>query len=71
MCVPKMAIPCVGWLAYVKDPDGNIFGLMPERPGREIANRIRVANQFDTRKEKDGASGFCRTPRLVRFLPEL
>ena len=24
----KMAIPGVGWLAYVKDPNGNIFGLM-------------------------------------------
>ncbi len=23
----KMAIPHVGWVAYVKDPDGNIFGL--------------------------------------------
>ncbi|MBL8514633.1 MAG: VOC family protein, partial [Betaproteobacteria bacterium] len=28
MCVPKMAIPGVGWLAYAKDPDGNIFGMM-------------------------------------------
>ena len=27
-CVPKMAIPGVGWLAYAKDPDGNIFGMM-------------------------------------------
>lgn len=26
--VPKTAIPTVGWLAYVKDPDGNILGLM-------------------------------------------
>ena len=25
---PKMAIPSVGWLAYVKDTEGNIFGLM-------------------------------------------
>jgi uncharacterized protein len=25
--VPKMAIPTVGWLAYFKDPDGNIHGL--------------------------------------------
>jgi predicted enzyme related to lactoylglutathione lyase len=23
-----MAIPGIGWLAYVKDPDGNIFGMM-------------------------------------------
>jgi predicted enzyme related to lactoylglutathione lyase len=23
----KMAIPGVGWVAYAKDPDGNIFGL--------------------------------------------
>lgn len=27
-CVPKMAIPGIGWLAYFKDPDGNIFGMM-------------------------------------------
>ena len=25
--LPKMAIPGVGWVAYCKDPDGNIFGL--------------------------------------------
>lgn len=25
--LPKMAIPGVGWVAYAKDPDGNIFGL--------------------------------------------
>ena len=25
--VPKMAIPGVGWLAYFKDPDGNIHGM--------------------------------------------
>ena len=28
MAVPKMEIPGVGWLAYCKDPDGNIFGMM-------------------------------------------
>jgi predicted enzyme related to lactoylglutathione lyase len=28
LCVPKMAIAGVGWLAYVKDPDGNILGMM-------------------------------------------
>ena len=28
VAVPKMAVPGVGWLAYVKDPDGNIFGMM-------------------------------------------
>lgn len=32
MCVPKMAIPGVGWLAYAKDPDGNIFGMMQSDP---------------------------------------
>jgi predicted enzyme related to lactoylglutathione lyase len=25
---PKMAVPGVGWLAYIKDTEGNIFGLM-------------------------------------------
>lgn len=28
LAVPKMAVPGIGWLAYVKDPDGNIFGMM-------------------------------------------
>ncbi len=28
--VPKMAIPGVGWLAYFKDLDQNIFGVMQE-----------------------------------------
>jgi predicted enzyme related to lactoylglutathione lyase len=28
VCVPKMAVPGIGWLAYVKDPDGNMFGMM-------------------------------------------
>jgi predicted enzyme related to lactoylglutathione lyase len=30
VAVPKMAIPGVGWLAYGKDPEGNIFGMMQE-----------------------------------------
>jgi len=25
---PKMAVPGVGWMAYIKDTEGNIFGLM-------------------------------------------
>lgn len=28
--VPKNAIPGVGWLAYFKDPDGNIHGIMQD-----------------------------------------
>ena len=28
MAVPKMAVPGIGWLAYLRDPDGNIFGVM-------------------------------------------
>jgi predicted enzyme related to lactoylglutathione lyase len=28
IAVPKMPIKGVGWLAYCKDPEGNIFGLM-------------------------------------------
>jgi predicted enzyme related to lactoylglutathione lyase len=23
-----MAVPGVGWMAYFKDPDGNMFGMM-------------------------------------------
>ena len=30
--VPKMAIPSVGWLAYFKDLDQNIFGVMQNDP---------------------------------------
>ncbi len=32
IAVPKMAIPGVGWLAYVKDTEGNIFGIMQDDP---------------------------------------
>ena len=28
IALPKMAVPGVGWLAYCKDTEGNIFGLM-------------------------------------------
>ena len=28
IAVPKMPIPTVGWLAYCKDTEGNIFGMM-------------------------------------------
>jgi uncharacterized protein len=28
VALPKMPVPGVGWLAYLKDPDGNIFGVM-------------------------------------------
>ncbi len=30
--VPKMAIPTVGWVAYFKDPDQNIFGVWQPDP---------------------------------------
>jgi uncharacterized protein len=30
--VPKMAVPGVGWLAYCKDTEGNIFGTMQNDP---------------------------------------
>lgn len=33
IAVPRMAIPGVGWLAYGKDPDGNIFGMMQPDAG--------------------------------------
>jgi hypothetical protein len=28
ICVPKIAIPKIGWLAYAEDPAGNVFGIM-------------------------------------------
>ena len=30
--LPKMPVPGVGWLAYVKDTEGNIFGMMQNDP---------------------------------------
>lgn len=32
MALAKMAIPGVGWLAYAKDTEGNIFGFMQNDP---------------------------------------
>lgn len=32
IALPKMAIPGVGWLAYGKDTEGNIFGVMQADP---------------------------------------
>ena len=32
VAVPKQAIPGMGWLAYGRDPDGNIFGMMQMDP---------------------------------------
>jgi hypothetical protein len=28
VALEKHAVPTVGWLAYRKDPDGNLFGMM-------------------------------------------
>jgi len=28
ICVPKMSIPKIGWLAYAQDPAGNVFGII-------------------------------------------
>jgi predicted enzyme related to lactoylglutathione lyase len=32
VALPKMPIPGVGWLAYAKDTEGNIFGIMQADP---------------------------------------
>ena len=32
LCIPKMAVPGVGWLAYCNDLDGHVFGLMQNDP---------------------------------------
>ncbi|MES2304951.1 MAG: VOC family protein [Gemmatimonadota bacterium] len=32
IALPKMAIPGIGWLAYGKDTEGNIFGVMQNDP---------------------------------------
>ena len=33
ICVQKMAIPNVGWLAYAADPAGNVFGIIEPDTG--------------------------------------
>ena len=32
VALPKMPVPGVGWLAYFKDTEGNIFGVMQNDP---------------------------------------
>ena len=32
LALPKMPIPGVGWLAYAKDTEGNLFGMMQNDP---------------------------------------
>ncbi len=32
VALPKMAVGGIGWLAYIKDPDGNTLGLMEVDP---------------------------------------
>lgn len=32
IALPKMPVPTVGWLAYFKDTEGNIFGAMQNDP---------------------------------------
>lgn len=32
VALPRMPVPGVGWLAYLKDPDGNLFGVMQRDP---------------------------------------
>lgn len=33
VALPKMPVPGIGWLAYLKDPDGNLFGVMQADTG--------------------------------------
>ena len=32
LAMPKFAIPTIGWLAYCKDTEGNIFGMIQNDP---------------------------------------
>ena len=32
VALPRMGIPGVGWLAYGKDTEGNLFGMMQSDP---------------------------------------
>jgi uncharacterized protein len=35
LAVAKIAIPGIGWLAYCKDPEGTLFGLMQNDPSAQ------------------------------------
>ena len=35
VALPKMPIPGMGWLAYCKDTEGNIFGMMQNDPNAQ------------------------------------
>lgn len=35
IALPKMPIPGIGWLAYAKDTEGNIFGMMQSDPSAQ------------------------------------
>jgi uncharacterized protein len=32
VCVPRMLIPGVGWLAYADDAEGSVLGMMEKAP---------------------------------------
>lgn len=32
VAMPRMAVPGIGWLAYIRDPDENVLGLMQSDP---------------------------------------
>ena len=32
LCLPKMAVPGVGWLVYCNDTEGHVFGMMQNDP---------------------------------------
>jgi predicted enzyme related to lactoylglutathione lyase len=36
IALPKMPIPGIGWLAYFKDPDGLISGIMQPDPNAKV-----------------------------------
>ena len=33
VALPKMPVPSIGWLAYMSDTEGNVFGMMQNDPG--------------------------------------
>jgi len=40
--VPKMPIPGLGWLAYFKDPDGNIHGIYQNDPTAHVSDSLTI-----------------------------
>lgn len=62
VCVPKTAVAGIGWLAYVKDPDGNLFGMLEADMKAASTNRETIMDN-DEQAIRDVISTWRRAMR--------